>query len=95
VIANIANAAEVAQTLIHAGVDVYCPHVVSFLELFGRPPPGYERMMEMDFNILGRCDALLRLRGESAGSDREVAFAREHGIPVHFCLQEVIRTCRS
>jgi hypothetical protein len=36
----------------------------------------------MDEQIILRCDALFRLPGVSAGTDREVAFASKNGIPV-------------
>jgi hypothetical protein len=32
--------------------------------------------------LLGRCDAVLRIGGASAGADEMVAIAREHGKPV-------------
>ncbi len=35
------------------------------------------------------CDAVLRLPGESAGADRDVAIARGRGLPVHLGLTEV------
>lgn len=35
-----------------------------------------------DFAMLARCDALLRLPGDSTGADNEVAFALERGVSV-------------
>lgn len=61
----------------------YCPVVPTlshFMHLSRQRP--YEDWMEMDFALLEMCDVLLRLPGESAGADREVARARELGIPV-------------
>lgn len=37
-----------------------------------------------DLATLARCDAVLRLAGESSGADHEVVFARSRGIPVFF-----------
>ncbi|WEH43776.1 DUF4406 domain-containing protein [Streptomyces sp. AM 2-1-1] len=34
--------------------------------------------------LLTRCDAVLRLPGESAGADQDVATARRRGLPVYF-----------
>src|SRR5215475_13026342 len=34
--------------------------------------------------LLQRCDAVLRLPGESAGADADVCVARERGLPVYF-----------
>lgn len=42
-----------------------------------------EKWMGMDLEWLSRCDILVRLPGKSPGADREVAFARDLGIPVY------------
>lgn len=39
--------------------------------------------------LLSRCDAVLRLPGESTGADQDVAIARERGLPVYHHIQEV------
>lgn len=39
--------------------------------------------------LLERCDAVLRLAGESRGADQDVAIARERGIPVYYTLDEI------
>ena len=39
--------------------------------------------------LLERCDAVLRVQGESKGADQDVALARERGLPVFFKLEEV------
>jgi hypothetical protein len=39
--------------------------------------------------LLERCDAVLRLPGESRGADQDVAIARRRGIPVYTSLAEV------
>ena len=41
--------------------------------------------------LLQHCDAVLRLPGDSRGADRDVAIARERGIPVYYSLAEVPR----
>jgi hypothetical protein len=50
---------------------------------------GYETWLEMCFVQLSRCDALFRMAGESAGADREVAFAKERGIPVFYNIDSM------
>lgn len=45
--------------------------------------------------LLERCDAVLRLPGESKGADQDVAIARQRGIPVFFGLSEVPRSSTS
>ncbi|WP_309105824.1 DUF4406 domain-containing protein [Arthrobacter sp.] len=39
--------------------------------------------------LLQRCDAVLRLPGESRGADQDVAIARDRGIPVYYSLDEI------
>ena len=39
--------------------------------------------------LLDRCDAVLRLPGDSRGADQDVAIARLRGIPVYTSLAEV------
>lgn len=39
--------------------------------------------------LLQRCDAVLRLPGESKGADNDVRLARERGLPVYHRLQDV------
>jgi hypothetical protein len=39
--------------------------------------------------LLERCDAVLRIEGESKGADEDVRIAKERGLPVYFRLQDV------
>jgi hypothetical protein len=39
--------------------------------------------------LLQHCDAVLRLPGESAGADQDVAIARQRGIPVYTSLDQI------
>jgi len=39
--------------------------------------------------LLGRCDAVLRIPGDSRGADMDVARARELGLPVYFDVDEL------
>jgi len=41
--------------------------------------------------LLERCDAVLRIEGESKGADEDVRIARERGLAVYFKLQDVPR----
>jgi len=45
--------------------------------------------------LLSRCDAVLRLPGESRGADQDVRLARERGLPVYFSLEELLNEARS
>ncbi|MFE1271789.1 DUF4406 domain-containing protein [Streptomyces sp. NPDC058757] len=39
--------------------------------------------------LLARCDAVLRLPGESTGADQDVATARRRGLPVYHDVAEI------
>ncbi|MFJ1793067.1 DUF4406 domain-containing protein [Kitasatospora griseola] len=39
--------------------------------------------------LLTRCDAVLRLPGDSTGADQDVAIARRRGLPVYHHLDEI------
>ena len=44
----------------------------------------------MDEGWVERSDYLLRLKGESAGADKEVALAKELGIPVYYSIKSLL-----
>lgn len=52
-------------------------------------PMPYESWLKIDFELIRRSDAVLRLPGESSGADREVAFAKENGIPVFESVEDL------
>lgn len=39
--------------------------------------------------LLAHCDAVLRIPGASAGADLDVARARDLGLPVYYCIDEI------
>jgi hypothetical protein len=39
--------------------------------------------------LIERCDAVLRLAGESKGADNDVRLAKERGIPVYYSIEEL------
>lgn len=50
---------------------------------------GGDVMYETAHRLLQHCDAVLRLPGESAGADKDVAIAHERGLPVYRSLDEI------
>ncbi|MGW0034457.1 DUF4406 domain-containing protein [Streptomyces sp. NPDC003314] len=39
--------------------------------------------------LLTRCDAVLRLPGDSVGADQDVALARRHGLPIYYDVAQI------
>jgi nucleoside 2-deoxyribosyltransferase len=78
--ANTEQAIAWMNLLLDAGFVPFCPHLSHYPDI--AQPRGYEAWLAYDLVWLESCDVLLRLPGESPGADREVAYARQHGIPV-------------
>lgn len=58
----------------------YVPHTTLLWHLI--TPRPYETWLALDLDVLARCDAVLRLPGESSGADGEVEYAQSVNIPV-------------
>lgn len=61
--------------------------------LAGGQTPGDAAWQEILYpvahHLLDRCDAILRLPGESKGADEDVRLATERGLPVYYRLDDV------
>ena len=86
---NVHRAVEAANELLCAGLVPFVPHVAIVWDLISPKP--YEQWLEYDFHWLEKCHCVLRLPGESAGSDREEDHARSKGIPVFYSVTDVLR----
>jgi nucleoside 2-deoxyribosyltransferase len=86
--ANVRAQIDAAGQLIALG---YCP-VVPLLShyIHERHPQDYETWMEIDFELLSRCDVVLRLPGKSNGADREVNYATALKIPVVYSITKLL-----
>lgn len=87
VAANVAAQMEAAHKILDMGHVPYWPLESHFLHLYRQRP--YEEWLKKDLTILSRVDIVLRLPGESAGADREIAEANNLGIPVAFGWEEL------
>jgi|GEM_PF-825467 len=88
------DVAENVRTAIHEGDYVarlghvpFIPHLTHFWHML--IPHDYEFWMSQDEQWLLSCDAILRLKGESAGADREVETAKKLGLPVYTSVFDV------
>lgn len=97
---NIQQACAAGIQLLKAGLSVHVPHLTCYM---GQQYDGagvvpevlpcgtvIEDWYGLSLVELRRCDALLRLPGESFGSDLEVEEARRCGIPVFFTIEQVV-----
>lgn len=86
---NVRNGIDMGQRVRAAGMVPFIPHL-DFLWVLVYPETTWEDNLVYDEEIILRCQAILRLPGESKGADREEAFAKAHGIPVFYSLEELI-----
>ncbi len=77
---NVADALDVGATMLQAGMVPFVPHLSCYWHVSHEQP--YDVWLAYDLAVIERCDHLYRMPGESPGADREVAHARELGIPV-------------
>jgi len=88
-LANIGKAVTVANMLMDWGFAVICPHSMSALMQMTKPRT-HQEWLQMDFEIIRRCDALFRIAGPSVGADMEVKFSKDNGIPVFYDMRSLI-----
>jgi len=84
---NIHNALKAGERIRNRGHIPFVPHLYELWDIVS--PQDYEFWMEMDFKWLEKCDALVRLPGESSGADREVQRAYELNIPVFYGMEDL------
>lgn len=84
---NVRAAVAAADILARRHFCPYVPHLTHFWHLLSPKP--YEWWLEYDAVWLLQCDAVLRLRGASAGADDEVKLAQTAGIPVAETVEEL------
>lgn len=85
--ANVSKAMDVAHQILDRGGIPVVPHLSHFLHMHRQRP--YEEWMDMDMELLERCDAIMRLKGHSPGADMEVARAKKLKIPMLGSLLEL------
>lgn len=78
---NVRAGIDAAEALVKAGMVPYLPHTTHFWHMIH--PHDHAEWLELDFEWLRVCDAVLRLPGESVGADKETAEACRLGIPVY------------
>lgn len=82
---NVKRSIDAANELIELGYAPYCPLLSHFQHMVH--PQDYDVWMDVGLTWLARCDAVLRLEGESKGADIEVDVAKDHNIPVYYSIK--------
>ncbi|MBS1530322.1 MAG: DUF4406 domain-containing protein [Bacteroidetes bacterium] len=63
------------------------------LRAAGSKKPGDELYLEISYpvahRLLTRCDAVLRIEGESSGADKDLEIARKLGLAVYYHLEDI------
>jgi hypothetical protein len=77
---NIRRAVDAAEIILSQGMIPYVPHWSHFWHMIYEHD--WQTWLKIDEALLLRCDAVLRLPGESAGADLEMKMAADHWIPV-------------
>ena len=86
---NVKKSLEIANILMDKGFIPYAPLLNHFQnEMFPRTETDW---LEFDLRWLYKCDALLRLPGESKGADEEVRAANKVGTPIFYSIEELVK----
>lgn len=84
---NVNRQIDAGERLLQAG---YCPIIPLYSHYHEkRYPHEYDVWLEIDRCKLSKCDALLRLSGESPGADQECEWAQEMHIPVFHSIMRL------
>lgn len=63
------------------------------LQIAGSNKPGDEVWNEIQYpvahRLLEKCDAILRIPGESKGADKDVEIAKQRGLKIYYDLNEI------
>lgn len=79
-VANTGIAIDAGNWLMDRGYNVVVPHLSLFMHM--RRPRTYDEWLGFTIGWMKRCDVVVRLPGDSRGSDTELFEASQCGIPV-------------
>jgi hypothetical protein len=88
---NVRNSLKVADELITLGYVPFAPLLSHFQHMFFSR--AWKEWVELDKEWILKCDAIVRILGESVGADIEVEYASEHNIPVFYSIEELVKYC--
>jgi hypothetical protein len=86
---NVHNAVKVADDVAAAGMVPYVPVLNHLWHLISPHSPAF--WYDLDLEIMKRCDAVLRIPGESVGADKEMKVAMDLWIPVFLDIESLTK----
>ena len=86
---NIRNGMTTGIDLIRRGFVPFVPHNDFIQYILDPDTLDYDTILEQDLAWVEKCDALLRLPGDSPGADREVAHAIRHRLLVTSSIKDL------
>lgn len=81
ILGNTRRGIQVGEQIRRGGFVPFIPHLSVYQEIL-TGTVSWEEWLTYDEEIILRCDGVFRMEGASKGADREVEFAKRHGIPV-------------
>jgi len=87
---NVKNAVGAAELVLAAGMIPHIPHLTHYWHTIHQEHD-WETWLKIDTEILLRCDAVLRLPGESKGADHEMKTAIDRWIPVFLDMDSLTK----
>jgi hypothetical protein len=88
-IRNVANAVSAGNSLLAHNIIPFIPHFSFIWHLLHEH--SYDQWLEYDFAWLDKCDALLRLPGESPGAEKEIQKAISKGLYVGYSIVAIVK----
>jgi hypothetical protein len=90
---NVHRAIKAGDALLAAGFVPFIPILNHLWDTVS--PHDYEDWMKWDHAWIERCDALVRLSGESSGAERDRAIAASLGLHIYEDVESLIETVRA
>lgn len=93
---NLEKLESAALTLFRAG---HIPLIgewlaLPLLKMAGSKKPGDDIYQEISYpvahRLITKCDAILRIEGQSSGADNDVKVAQQLGLPVYYHIEDII-----
>ena len=83
------QAINAGRELIKKGHTPFIPHLYHYIHKNWKESPEEFKWWQICAQWIQFCDVLLRLSGDSVGSDMEINVAKGLGIPVYYSIEDI------